>query len=361
MDFGTTYYTNEYQYITENNTAPQMNSQYEQFVIFAPMEEFYDNHNTGHQTNSALSSFIINPEDLSRYGYPTECTRNPYHTYIFKDVPGFEYRKVHQNPSRKECVRCKGKFDVNMHSDSFENCYFHFGKIRGQLENGEFIYKFTCCNREKFSKGCSVNKYHVWSGVAVGLNGPYYDFAKTFPASTRYMYNTYNSPNIYALDCEMCYTEDGLECTMVTVIDVNGQLVYETLVRPDKAIVDYNTKFSGITKESLSDENVKTLKEVQQDLLQFITEDSILIGHGLENDLRALKIIHKRIIDTAILYQHQSGIPFRHSLKNLTKIHLKREIQTSDIGHSSLEDCRAALDLVLLAANIATNNKVVYL
>ena len=78
----------------------------------------------------------------------------------------------------------------------------------------------------------------------------------------------------------------------VTVVGIDGRLVYETIIRPDDTIIDYNTRFSGVTARDLKRGNnsVKSLKDVQNDLLGFINANTILIGHGLENDLRALKV-----------------------------------------------------------------------
>ena len=61
----------------------------------------------------------------------------------------------------------------------------------------------------------------------------------------------------------------------------------------------------------------------------FINADTILMGHGLENDLRSLKLIHAVVIDTSVVFPHFYGLPFRRSLRSLVSSYLKRDIQVT--------------------------------
>jgi DNA polymerase III epsilon subunit-like protein len=65
--------------------------------------------------------------------------------------------------------------------------------------------------------------------------------------------------------------------------------VYETLVKPRNRITDYLTRFSGITKKSLADVDVR-LEDVQKNIRSLLPPDAILVGQSLNFDLIALKV-----------------------------------------------------------------------
>lgn len=89
----------------------------------------------------------------------------------------------------------------------------------------------------------------------------------------------------------MVYTTCGNELARVTVVSDQGQVVYERCVRPQHTILDYNTRFSGLTEDLLlKNDSAVSLEEVQHDLASLFTSQAILIGHSLESDFRALKV-----------------------------------------------------------------------
>nr|CAI5860222.1 unnamed protein product [Callosobruchus analis] len=245
----------------------------------------------------------------------------------------------------RTCSRCSRIFYTsNKEYITREKCYYHWGRLHNTTvpgkKPGQLAY--NCCQGKSGSKGCTEARLHVWNGIDEGVHGFAEDYVRTKsrrspPADGNY--------GVYALDCEMCYTVRGLELTKVTVVGIDGRLVYDTYVKPDLEIVDYNTRFSGITAKDMKRAQTKNLREVQNDLMGFINANTILIGHGLENDLRALKIVHYFIVDTAYSFPHFNGLPYRRSLKNLTTTILKRDIQVS--GHNSYEDASACMELML--------------
>lgn len=141
--------------------------------------------------------------------------------------------------------------------------------------------------------------------------------------------------DIFALDCEMCYTVAGLELTRITVIDYDERTVYDKFVKPQNRVIDYNTKYSGITEQTLMAPGVKTIVEIQAVLLSMFHSRTLLVGHSLESDLKALKIIHSSVVDTSVLYPHKMGPPKKRALKTLCNEYLKKIIQEDGELHMS--------------------------
>ncbi|XP_062913571.1 RNA exonuclease 5-like isoform X2 [Mobula hypostoma] len=152
-----------------------------------------------------------------------------------------------------------------------------------------------------------------------------------------------DSSPLFGLDCEMCLTRKGKELTRISVVDAEGHCLMDELVKPDNQILNYLTRFSGITWKMLL--TVKTkLKDVQAMLRKILPPDAVLVGHSLNNDLTALQMVHPNVIDTSLLFVGDSGRRFK--LKVLVKNILGREIQSTEMGgHDPSEDAEGALEL----------------
>lgn len=168
-------------------------------------------------------------------------------------------------------------------------------------------------------------------------------FVRTLPAA-----ENVTPLEMVAVDCEMCYTQEGLELTRVSMVTSQGKVLLDKLVKPKNPITNYSTQYSGITAAMMAGVT-NTLADVQGEILSLVHAETILVGHSVENDLIALKILHSLVIDTALLYHHPSRGPLcKPALRMLAGRYLKRRIQGDKAGHDSVEDARAAMDLVLL-------------
>ncbi|KAH0504092.1 RNA exonuclease 1-like protein [Microtus ochrogaster] len=278
-----------------------------------------------------LQSYLLTEEERKENGFPFAHPEKPGSAMLFTE-DGLS------NPTHRTCCRCYVEYPVSSSGGclSSDPCVFHSGRIHSIRVLGGWEMQYSCCNALIGSKGCVVAKQHVQDGRKNNLRG----FAKTFPKKDWEAH-----PGIYALDCEMCYTTHGLELTRISVVDTYLRVIYDTFVKPDNDIVDYMTKFSGVTEADLANTNVR-LRDVQAVLLSLFSTETILIGHSLESDLLALKFIHNTVVDTSVLFPHHRGYPFKRSLRSLVAQYLNRNIQNHSSGHNSIEDAIACMQLV---------------
>ncbi|XP_059177292.1 RNA exonuclease 5-like [Physella acuta] len=158
---------------------------------------------------------------------------------------------------------------------------------------------------------------------------------------------TASSP-MFALDCEMCLTSIRQnELTRVSIVAENGDLLFDSFVKPKNRIINYLTRYSGITKEIL-DPVKTTLEDVQNEIRRLLPADAILCGQSLNCDLLALKMFHPYVIDTSIIFNMSGNRKVKAGLRKLTQFFLGRTIQANPSGHCSTEDAIATLDLVKL-------------
>ncbi|XP_073698699.1 uncharacterized protein [Garra rufa] len=251
----------------------------------------------------------------------------------------FQYgdtKKGISDPLKRICCRCGATFSVDKSGKHTrrEECNYHYGKVIENRVPGGVETRYSCCENAVGSPGCQVFNLHVHD--AVSLQG----FVNSLPQSSK------TCPGVFAVDTQTCYTTQGLELARVTVVNSSLQVVFDSFVKPDNDVIDYNTRFSGISEDDVKGTS-SSLRDVQTALLSFINADTILIGHGLENDLTSLKIIHSAVIDTSVVFPHRLGLPHKRELNSLTADYLRRIIQESVAGHDTREDATACMELML--------------
>eukprot|EP00904_Undaria_pinnatifida_P006310 jgi/Undpi1/2809/HiC_scaffold_14.g06186.m1 len=163
-------------------------------------------------------------------------------------------------------------------------------------------------------------------------------------------------PQVVALDCEMCLSEDpvdkslnGKELVRLSIINgANGEPLMDTLVRPGNPVVDWRTSIHGVAPEHM--EGVLfTHRHAQAAIARICCQRTVIIGHALNNDLESLKMTHDRIVDTSFLFKSR-GKDATPSLKDVVKATLGKTIQ--DGAHDSVTDAKCTLD----AAKYALDN-----
>ena len=148
-----------------------------------------------------------------------------------------------------------------------------------------------------------------------------------------------------AIDCEMVGVgpnptkESAL--ARVSIVNYNGDRIYDSYVRPKEQVTDWRTAVSGILPKHMVE--ARTLEKVQEHVTNII-HDRVLVGHAIRNDLDALLLSHPKrdIRDTARHAPYRKlaggGSP---RLKILASELLGLEIQDGE--HSSVEDARACM------------------
>jgi RNA exonuclease 1 len=290
-----------------------------------------------------LSLLVHKKEELSRWGYITDYP-----------VP-----KPFDQNALAACHRCTTVFSPKTRSQY--PCISHWGKQIG-LSKNEAPTNFadgkvwSCCQAPLGKRGCTIHPCHIRKVSQPGELTSIRPFTELGP----YIQGQHLS--VVSLDCEMSYTLNGMEMVRLTVLDSRDQLVFDVLVRPESEITDFNSRFSGVTQEMFDSQPTVSFDEAIEMLKYYVSKTTIIIGHGLENDLNVLRLIHHQVIDTAILYPHARGRPYRIGLKDLVKRETGLDIQTAgEQGHSSFEDAGAASLLVRKKARISVfpgNEKV---
>lgn len=151
---------------------------------------------------------------------------------------------------------------------------------------------------------------------------------------------------VVSMDCEMVGVGNRSVLAKCSILDYNGQVLYNEYIRPSKPISDYRTKWSGIKPHHMKGAQPfgKAIQTIKQTL-----KGNIIVGHDLVHDFAVIGLQHPRtsVRDTAKFVPLRGLAGLEHtlspSLKNLTANLLGRSIQNG--SHCSLEDARAALDI----------------
>ncbi|RYP79374.1 hypothetical protein DL769_002998 [Monosporascus sp. CRB-8-3] len=161
------------------------------------------------------------------------------------------------------------------------------------------------------------------------------------------------------LDCEMAGVQGGQsEVVSICVVDfLTGEVLVNSLVKPRLPITDWRCNISGVTPAimSLAVANNQALdgwEGARVELCRHIGEDTVLVGQSLRFDLQALRVVHRKIVDTAILtaeavFGRDKELRQLWGLSALCKELLDLQIRNGSGVHDGLEDAMAAREVAL--------------
>ncbi|EER27064.1 RNA exonuclease 3 [Coccidioides posadasii str. Silveira] len=318
-----------------------------------------------------LSRFLASPEAQAKAGYVIVAPSK-------EDIKNATKGNITAQ-GWEQCDRCSGRFQVfpgrredGLLASGGPCTYHHARLVRPPKKKTDHILGqtepyFPCCNEAVgTSAGCTKAESHVFKVTEVKRLAAILQFEKTPAQPDKGLL-----PPI-CFDCEMGYTTLGLELIRLTAITWPDQKkVLDVLVRPMGEVLDLNSRYSGVRPEHFANavpygseqaraqassgpQSVNFVLPIVESpaaaralLFEHLQPDTPVIGHAIDNDLNACRIIHPTIVDTVLLYPHPGGLPYRFGLRTLSKKYLDRHIQAAgDQGHDSMEDAKATGDLV---------------
>ncbi|KAF7727949.1 RNA exonuclease 3 [Apophysomyces ossiformis] len=276
-----------------------------------------DAESAGKQLLQAVEKWILKDSELKQMGYPLD------------DILEHEGGSIETAVGTTQtCDRCKSQFTVKdiLNAADLEACTYHHGRMRQTMNHGAItalrhLSALTCYQQVKGEGYTPAVMNHT---VARGVLQ-----VRMFTKG---------------------YTTAGMELLRLTAVDDRLNTIIDERVLPSHMILDLNTRYSGI---STLEGTKHDLDSIRKELFKYVDADTIIVGHGLENDMIALRIVHHKIIDTAALFPHPNGLPYRYSLRVLATKYLSKFIQDSSDGHDSFEDSKTCIEL--LEAHIKRN------
>jgi len=159
-----------------------------------------------------------------------------------------------------------------------------------------------------------------------------------------------DNPQVIAIDCEMCETKDPLTgsvnpkalCRISVVNAETEETLIDSLVKPEWPVTNYRTWVNGINKGGL--ENVEfTLRHAQAFMMALCSEETVIIGQALFNDLFAIRMEHHCNVDSAHLFVTKDDPFGSPSLKDIASTVLDQAMPEI---HDSVNDALMTLRVV---------------
>lgn len=209
---------------------------------------------------------------------------------------------------------------------------------------------FSCCGATS-TRGCTSLPSHDYATLDARLATKYQSYAATPPHSQA-------NPKFRAvtLDCEMAGVMGGDNAViLICAADYfTGAILVNKFVIPEEKVIGWRTEIHGINKSTVLSASSRGQalagwKGAREELWKCIDDETILVGHALQHDLHVLRMIHSRVVDSAILTRNAVGIGHRQwGLQTLCEELVQIGIRNNSKEiHDCMEDVLATREVVL--------------
>lgn len=200
--------------------------------------------------------FLTSPVLKEMMGYVTEPSstrsKSKFLNYVYKSTSDPSWSKKSLSvltpaPVKKAVApKVESESKKPQRKADGENRFLAFDDDEDSDESGEIIEETTVINSEEI---CLDDEDEGEDDEQMSLVEENEEKSSLFPSNNR-LYD--NVRAICALDCEMCETSYGSELARISIVCPVDGVILDKLVKPSHPIIDYHTKFSGITKEMLA-------------------------------------------------------------------------------------------------------------
>lgn len=146
---------------------------------------------------------------------------------------------------------------------------------------------------------------------------------------------------IYVGDASYGY--DPHHLARLAAVNQHGEVLMDILIRPRAPVLDFRTHQSGLSKGTFEAPNASLDFDVARGkLLALLSPQSLIVGYKISEDLRALRLFHRPLIDVALLFPVESRKRSQcHRLQDLAE-HILHDVDEATgcarkLAHDTLE------------------------
>jgi RNA exonuclease 1 len=129
-------------------------------------------------------------------------------------------------------------------------------------------------------------------------------------------------------------------CIRVSLVDYfTAEVLVDKLVLPDERILNYNTRFSGVTHRQMMEAKyagdcLLGVAAARAAIWKFVGPDTVVVAHSGQNDLNSLRWLHGNIVDT-LLVESLPVMKLEKEAREKAQIEKKEREEREGSGHGA--------------------------